>query len=340
MVRDEDGLLLALSRVVGVEETGGGSVLERLVDRLRDREMLIVLDNFEQLTAAAGVTTELLAACPQVRLLVTSREPLHVRAEHVLAVPPMSLPPIGSGHDTAARIAALRGRSALRRPRTSGPAGLRAGRHECGLGRRHLPPAGRPAAGHRARRGTAAAVLARRPARSAGQPPGAVAQLRSRPAGTAADAARDHRLELRPAGVRRTAALRGARGLQRGGPGGHRGRRRDGRRDSRRRRRHRRGAGLAHREEPRPPGRGRPGRAALLDARDHPGVRHRAARPRSSRAAHAGGPRDLLRRPRRPPPARTDRSEAAIRPWRPWPSRSRTCASPGATGSRPPISRG
>ena len=59
--------------------------------------MLLLLDNFEQVTAAAGVTTELLGDCPEVKLLVTSREPLHVRAEHVYRRAAAGLPPAGRG---------------------------------------------------------------------------------------------------------------------------------------------------------------------------------------------------------------------------------------------------
>ena len=105
MTRDAGALLAAMGRVVGIDETRDRSPLEQLVDRLQDRQMLIVLDNFEQVTAAAAVTTELLQACPDLRFLVTSREPLHVRAEHVFPVPPLGLPPAGRGPVTAAGIA-------------------------------------------------------------------------------------------------------------------------------------------------------------------------------------------------------------------------------------------
>lgn len=90
---DADAVLLALGRVIGVNEAPDRSLLTDVTDRLRDRQLLLVLDNFEQVTTAAGVTTDLLATCPELKLLVTSREPLHVRAEHVLPVPPLGLPP-------------------------------------------------------------------------------------------------------------------------------------------------------------------------------------------------------------------------------------------------------
>ncbi|HEX5450837.1 MAG TPA: hypothetical protein VFW86_00475, partial [Candidatus Limnocylindrales bacterium] len=70
--------------------------------RLRDRQMLLLLDNFEQVTAAAPMTAQLLDDCPEIKLLVTSREPLHVRLEHVYPVPPLGLPPEVRGRTSAA----------------------------------------------------------------------------------------------------------------------------------------------------------------------------------------------------------------------------------------------
>ena len=63
----------------------------KLLEFLRRKEMLLVLDNFEQITAAAGLVAELLAECPGLRILVTSRERLHLRAEQRYQVPPLSL---------------------------------------------------------------------------------------------------------------------------------------------------------------------------------------------------------------------------------------------------------
>lgn len=65
--------------------------------------MLLLLDNFEQVTAAATGLSELLQQAPGLKILVTSRETLRVRAEHVFTVPPLSLP---HPKDSAAAVAA------------------------------------------------------------------------------------------------------------------------------------------------------------------------------------------------------------------------------------------
>ncbi|HXV34321.1 MAG TPA: adenylate/guanylate cyclase domain-containing protein [Gaiellaceae bacterium] len=90
--RGTDAVLVAVARSVGLADTSPGSQLEELVERLRDRRCLIVLDNFEQVTAAASTVARLLDDCPGLQLLVTSREALRVRGEHRFPVPPLALP--------------------------------------------------------------------------------------------------------------------------------------------------------------------------------------------------------------------------------------------------------
>jgi predicted ATPase/DNA-binding SARP family transcriptional activator len=72
---------------------------DALAGRLRDRELLLVLDNFEHLVDAAGRVAELVAAAPLLRVLVSSRAPLRLRGEQLFEVEPLALP---AGRDDAA----------------------------------------------------------------------------------------------------------------------------------------------------------------------------------------------------------------------------------------------
>ena len=85
-------VLPAIARTLALQPSGGRSALEVLRDALRDRAVLLVLDNFEQVMRAVAHVVELLTACPAIKLLVTSREALHIRAENVLPLAPLSAP--------------------------------------------------------------------------------------------------------------------------------------------------------------------------------------------------------------------------------------------------------
>jgi predicted ATPase len=91
-VRDPEAVPVAIAQVMGSRETGNRSLLEEIKEQLRAKRMLLLLDNFEQVSAAARRVLELLQSCPQLKLLVTSREALHVRGEYVFPVPPLELP--------------------------------------------------------------------------------------------------------------------------------------------------------------------------------------------------------------------------------------------------------
>lgn len=69
-----------------------GSLLDMLKSFLRSRRMLLILDNFEQVVSAADQVAELLAVDSEVKFLVTSRQPLHIRGEQEIPVPPLALP--------------------------------------------------------------------------------------------------------------------------------------------------------------------------------------------------------------------------------------------------------
>ncbi|MFC4564798.1 BTAD domain-containing putative transcriptional regulator [Nocardiopsis mangrovi] len=84
-------------------------VIDRIVDGLGHRELLVILDNCEHLIAdAAAVADRLLAACPGLRILTTSREPLGVAGERLQAVPSLALPPEGTPADRALDYASVR----------------------------------------------------------------------------------------------------------------------------------------------------------------------------------------------------------------------------------------
>jgi predicted ATPase/DNA-binding XRE family transcriptional regulator len=89
----DDAALLpaAVSHALGLLDTGGPATTEALRAALAQRPTLVVLDNVEHL-AAAGFVADLLATCPQLTVLATSRSPLRIRAEQELPVPPLPTP--------------------------------------------------------------------------------------------------------------------------------------------------------------------------------------------------------------------------------------------------------
>ena len=91
-IRDVELVLPAIVQALGLQGTGALSPLDHLKAALREQHLLVLLDNFEQVVAAAPRLLDLLAACPQVKLLVTSRQVLRVRGEREFAVLPLTLP--------------------------------------------------------------------------------------------------------------------------------------------------------------------------------------------------------------------------------------------------------
>ncbi|HEX5579522.1 MAG TPA: adenylate/guanylate cyclase domain-containing protein [Candidatus Limnocylindria bacterium] len=89
---DEPELVLpTIAQALGMSEPGGG-VLERLADQLAGKQVLLALDNFEQVIEAAPQVGELLGRLPEMKVLATSRSPLHVYGEQEYPVPPLGLP--------------------------------------------------------------------------------------------------------------------------------------------------------------------------------------------------------------------------------------------------------
>jgi predicted ATPase/class 3 adenylate cyclase len=89
---EEPALLLpTIAQALGMPDPGGGA-LDRLADQLAGKQVLLVLDNFEQVIDAAPQIAELLTRLPEARVLATSRSPLHVYGEQEYPVPPLDLP--------------------------------------------------------------------------------------------------------------------------------------------------------------------------------------------------------------------------------------------------------
>jgi predicted ATPase/DNA-binding XRE family transcriptional regulator len=84
-----------IAQSLGIREDGVRDAHAMLLASLRDRQFLLVLDNFEQVVDAAGLLSDLIASCPLLAVLVTSRTALRVRAEQRFAVSPLAIPDAG-----------------------------------------------------------------------------------------------------------------------------------------------------------------------------------------------------------------------------------------------------
>ncbi|MFL5735691.1 MAG: tetratricopeptide repeat protein [Chloroflexia bacterium] len=91
-ISDPNLVASSIAAALDVQEARGKSLEEALGDYLRDKELLLLLDNFEQVLAGAPLVPTLLGAAPRLEVLVTSRMPLQLSAEHEVQVPPLQLP--------------------------------------------------------------------------------------------------------------------------------------------------------------------------------------------------------------------------------------------------------
>ena len=82
----------SIAQALSAAEFPGLSPLDALKNRLGMGQILLLLDNFEQVIEAAGLVADLLASCPSLKMLITSREALNIRFEHVFEVPGLALP--------------------------------------------------------------------------------------------------------------------------------------------------------------------------------------------------------------------------------------------------------
>ena len=91
-VRDPALVPAAIAQALGLREQGAVRLMDRVASFLFDRRMLLVLDNFEHVATAATVVAEVLAACPLLEVLATSRGSLRLSGEHEFPVAPLALP--------------------------------------------------------------------------------------------------------------------------------------------------------------------------------------------------------------------------------------------------------
>jgi predicted ATPase len=91
-IRDPSLVGAAIAQTLGVREAAGHSLAETLQTYLKERQLLLVLDNFEQVVAASALVGDLLNTCRRLKTLVTSRATLHLYGEQEFPVPPLALP--------------------------------------------------------------------------------------------------------------------------------------------------------------------------------------------------------------------------------------------------------
>ncbi len=91
-ISDPSLVAATIAETLHIQEQGAETLREALKAHLRDKSLLLVLDNFEQVIEAAPLVAELLAACPCLKVLVTSREALRVRGEQEFPLPHLALP--------------------------------------------------------------------------------------------------------------------------------------------------------------------------------------------------------------------------------------------------------
>jgi predicted ATPase len=91
-ISDPALVIPTLAHDLALREEGAQPIFDRLQRYLHDKQQLLILDNFEQVIDAAPQVAALLVACPDLKCLVTSREPLRVQGEQEFLTPPLSLP--------------------------------------------------------------------------------------------------------------------------------------------------------------------------------------------------------------------------------------------------------
>src|SRR5258708_22672847 len=91
-ISDPTLVVSTIAQTLDLKETGDQPLLDLLKGYLRDKHILLLLDNFEQVASAALQVADLLTTCPKLKVIVTSRAVLHVRGEQEFPVPPLAVP--------------------------------------------------------------------------------------------------------------------------------------------------------------------------------------------------------------------------------------------------------
>ncbi|HEV2072180.1 MAG TPA: LuxR C-terminal-related transcriptional regulator [Thermomicrobiales bacterium] len=91
-LRDPELVLPTVATMLGVDHTGTAPLPRLIAEYVGEKPLLLLLDNMEHLPAATSGIAELLASCSTLKVLATSRSPLHIKGEHIIDVPPLALP--------------------------------------------------------------------------------------------------------------------------------------------------------------------------------------------------------------------------------------------------------
>jgi predicted ATPase len=107
-ISDPDLVPSTIAQAIGVREGGGLPPLENLKAYLREKRALLVLDNLEQVIDSAAQVSELLRAAPRLKIIATSRVPLHISGEQEFQVPPLPVPAENTRLDEMLRFESVR----------------------------------------------------------------------------------------------------------------------------------------------------------------------------------------------------------------------------------------
>ena len=121
-LRDPALVVPTIARSMGLREGQGQNVADALRAHLSQKQMLLVLDNFEHLLEAAAEVVYLIETCPALLVLATSRAPLRVRGEHEYSVPPLALPSSTQNTTQEEVLKTSSGRLFVQRARATSPA--------------------------------------------------------------------------------------------------------------------------------------------------------------------------------------------------------------------------